>query len=51
MRLHARNMAVQAGAPIEIVDEVVRRLAELKKFDFGTAEEVVAAIKKERGLE
>jgi hydroxymethylglutaryl-CoA reductase len=51
MRLHARNMAVQAGAPIEIVDEVVRRLAELKKFDFGTTEEVVAQIKKERGIE
>ena len=51
MRLHARNMAVQAGAPIEIVDEVVRRLAELKKFDFGTAEEVVAEIKRERGIE
>ncbi len=51
MRLHARNMAVQAGAPIEIVDEVVRRLAELKKFDFGTAEQVVADIKRERGIE
>jgi hydroxymethylglutaryl-CoA reductase len=50
MRLHARNMAVQAGAPMEIVDEVVRRLAELKKFDFGTAEQVVADIKRERGL-
>ena len=51
MRLHARNMAVQAGAPLEIVDEVVRRLAELKKFDFGTAEQVVTDIKRERGLE
>jgi hydroxymethylglutaryl-CoA reductase len=51
MRLHARNMAVQAGAPMEIVDEVVRRLADLKKFDFGTAEEVVKQIKAERGLE
>ncbi len=51
MRLHARNMAVQAGAPIEIVDEVVRRLTELKKFDFGTTEEVVKQVKAERGLE
>ncbi len=51
MRLHARNMAVQAGAPLEIVDEVVRRLAELKKFDFGTAEQVVNDIKRERDLE
>jgi hydroxymethylglutaryl-CoA reductase len=51
MRLHARNMAVQAGAPIEIVDEVVRRLTEMKKFDFGTTEEVVKQIKAERGLE
>jgi len=50
MRLHARNMAVQAGAPVEIVDEVVRRLAELKKFDFGTAETVVQQVKRERGL-
>ena len=50
MRLHARNMAVQAGATIEIVDEVVRRLAELKKFDFGTAEEIVKEIKQERGI-
>ncbi len=51
MRLHARNMAVQAGAPIEIVDEVVRRLTEMKKFDFGTTEEVVKQVKAERGLE
>lgn len=51
MRLHARNMAVQAGAPIEIVDEVVRRLTEKKKFDFGTTEEVVKEIKAERGIE
>ncbi len=51
MRLHARNMAVQAGAPIEIVDEVVRRLTERKKFDFGTTEEVVKEIKAERGIE
>ncbi len=51
MRLHARNMAVQAGAPIEIVDEVVRRLTEKQKFDFGTTEEVVKEIKAERGLE
>jgi hydroxymethylglutaryl-CoA reductase len=51
MRLHARNMAVQAGAPVEIVDEVVRRLAELKKFDFGTAEEVVKKVKQERGIQ
>jgi hydroxymethylglutaryl-CoA reductase len=51
MRLHARNMAVQAGAPIEIVDEVVRRLTEMKKFDFGTTEEVVKQIKAEHGLE
>jgi len=50
MRLHARNMAAQAGAPVEIVDEVVRRLTELKKFDFGTAETVVQQVKKERGL-
>ncbi len=51
MRLHARNMAVQAGATIEIVDEVVRRLAELKKFDFGTAEEVVKQVKQDRGID
>jgi len=51
MRLHARNMAVQAGAPIEIVDEVVRRLTEKQKFDFGTTEEVVKEIKAERGIE
>ncbi len=51
MRLHARNMAVQAGAPIEIVDEVVRRLTEKEKFDFGTTEEVVKEIKAERGIE
>jgi hydroxymethylglutaryl-CoA reductase len=51
MRLHARNMAVQAGATIDIVDEVVRRLAELKRFDFGTAEEVVKQVKQERGAE
>jgi len=49
MRLHARNMAVRAGAPVEIVDEVVRRLSELEKFDFGTAETVVKEVKKERG--
>ena len=44
------DVAFQAGAPVEIVDEVVRRLAELKKFDFGTAETVVKEVKKERGM-
>jgi len=33
-----------------IVDEVVRRLTEPKKFDFGTAETVVKEVKKERGM-
>ena len=51
MRLHARNMAVQAGAPIEIVDEVVRRLAKMERFDFGAVEDVVANVKKEKGIE
>jgi hypothetical protein len=44
-------MAVQAGAPIEIVDEVVRRLAQMERFDFGAVEDVVAEVKKEKGLE
>jgi hydroxymethylglutaryl-CoA reductase len=51
MRLHARNMAVQAGAPIEIVDEVVRRLAQMERFDFGAVEDVVAEVKKEKGIQ
>jgi len=37
-------------APVDTIDVVVRRLAELKKFDFGTAEEVVKKVKAERGL-
>ena len=51
MRLHARNMAVQAGAPISIVDEVVVRLAKMERFDFGAVEDVVAEVKKEKGIE
>ncbi len=51
MRLHARNMAVQAGAPLTIVDEVVARLAKMERFDFGAVEDVVAEVKKEQGIE
>ena len=41
MSLHARNIAVQAGAPPELVDEVVKRLVAGGKVRQDIAEEII----------
>ncbi len=41
MMLHARNIAVTAGAPSEKVDEVVKRLIEEKKVRMDRAKEII----------
>jgi len=41
MMLHARNMAVTAGASPEMVDEVVKRLIEEKKVRMDRAKEII----------
>jgi hydroxymethylglutaryl-CoA reductase len=41
MRLHARNIAVMAGAPLELVDKVAERLADEKKIRLDRAKEIV----------
>ncbi len=41
MRLHARNLAVMAGAPPELVDKVVERMLKEGKISFDKAKEIV----------
>ncbi|MGC9192217.1 MAG: hydroxymethylglutaryl-CoA reductase, degradative [Conexivisphaera sp.] len=45
MRLHARNLAVMAGATPDILDEVVRRLSELKRITYDDAVRVVNEVR------
>ncbi len=45
MKLHARNMAVMAGATDDIVDEVVKRLIAGGKVRMDVAEEIVKELK------
>jgi len=50
MKLHARNMAVTAGASEEMVDEVVDRVVKSgKKVTADVVSEIVQQMKKERG--
>ncbi len=46
MRLHARNIAVMAGAPPELVDAVAQRLADEKKVRVDRAKEIVEELTK-----
>ncbi|HDP97291.1 MAG TPA: hydroxymethylglutaryl-CoA reductase, degradative [Euryarchaeota archaeon] len=41
MKLHARNIAIGAGAPPELVDEVTRRMIEERKIRMDRAKEIV----------
>lgn len=45
MRLHARNVAVEAGAEEREVDEVARRIADAKKVNVTEAERVLAELR------
>ncbi|MEE9182637.1 MAG: 3-hydroxy-3-methylglutaryl-CoA reductase, partial [candidate division NC10 bacterium] len=47
MSLHARNIAVMAGATLEEVDEVVRRLVAGKAVRMDRAEEVLEEMRSE----
>lgn len=49
MSLHARNIAVMAGAPSELVEKVVERLVSEKKVRLDRAREIVGELKKELG--
>ncbi|MFP3229009.1 MAG: hydroxymethylglutaryl-CoA reductase, degradative [Nitrososphaeria archaeon] len=45
MKLHARNLAVMAGATPDILDEVVRRLSELKRVTYDDAVRIVGEVR------
>ena len=49
MSLHARNIAIQAGATIEEVDEVVKELVARKKVRMDIAEEILKELRGKRG--
>lgn len=46
MSLHAKNIAVQAGAPKEIVDEVAEKMLDYGKIHQQKAEEIIENLKK-----
>ncbi|UCH90273.1 MAG: hydroxymethylglutaryl-CoA reductase, degradative [Thermoplasmata archaeon] len=46
MALHARNVAVSAGAPPELVDEIVKRMVEEGKVRMDRAKELIEELKK-----
>ena len=48
MKLHARNVAVSAGASGELVNLVARRMIEEKKIRFDRAKELVAELSKSK---
>lgn len=48
MSLHARNIAVTAGAAVEEVDEVVRRLLDEKVIRIDRAQEILKEMRSER---
>ncbi len=45
MKLHARNIALMAGAPTELVEEVVSRLSKEGKIRLDRAQEIVKELK------
>jgi hydroxymethylglutaryl-CoA reductase len=47
MALHARNVAVTAGAPPELVDEIVKRMVAEKKVRMDRAKELIDELTKE----
>lgn len=50
MTLHAKNIVISAGSPPELVDEVVRIIVAEKKIRMDRAQEVIADLKKKRGM-
>jgi hydroxymethylglutaryl-CoA reductase len=46
MALHARNIAIMAGAPKDIVDEVVKRLVKRGKIRMDIAKEIIDELAK-----
>ncbi len=49
MKLHARNLAMAAGATPDIVDEVVERMVREKAIRFDRAREIIEEIRRSRG--
>jgi hydroxymethylglutaryl-CoA reductase len=47
MKLHARNVAVSAGATDELIDKVAQRMIDEKKIRFDRAKELVLELSKE----
>jgi hydroxymethylglutaryl-CoA reductase len=50
MKLHARNLAISAGAGGALVDLVAKKMIEEKKIRFDRAKELVAELSKEKKL-
>ena len=50
MTLHAKNIVMSVGCPPELVDEVVKILVAEKKIRMDRAQEVIAELKRKRGL-
>lgn len=48
MKLHARNIAIGAGAPPELVDEVTKRMIEERKIRMDRAKEIIDDLVKAR---
>jgi len=48
MSLHARNLAIMAGAPEELVDVIVERMVKERKVRFDRAKELIEEYKKEQ---
>ncbi len=50
MTLHAKNIVMSVGCPPELVDEVVKIIVAEKKIRMDRAQEVIAELKRKRGL-
>ena len=48
MKLHARNLAVMAGATGDLIEEVARRMIEEGKISFPRAKELVEELKSKK---
>jgi hydroxymethylglutaryl-CoA reductase len=46
MALHARNIAIAAGAPTELVEEIAERIAKERKVNVNRAKEILAELTK-----
>jgi hydroxymethylglutaryl-CoA reductase len=48
MSLHARNVAISAGATGDLVDLIVKRMIEERKIRLDRAKELIEELKKEK---